>query len=151
MVFLLVCLLVFGWLVKKNSDETEAVEKAMAADKDDKPSYEAFVAAHTFPYSATSEKRDHITKNYSRLRVGLSKSEVATILGDPDCSEQECSKGPREEYLGTSWTYYFEKPNPNLVNLIHDKTVEIFFDPTGKVHWVVSNIEGLEEIGKPGR
>jgi hypothetical protein len=151
MVFMLVGLLALGWLWKRNYDELEAVERATAADKDDKPSYEAFVAAHTFPYFAPSEKRDRITKNYGRLRVGLSKSGVEAILGDPDCSEQERSKGPRDEYLGTNWTYYFEKPNPNLVNVKFDKTVEVFFDPTGKVHWVVSNIEGLGEIGKPGR
>lgn len=123
----------------------------MAADKDDKPSYEAFVAAHTFPYSAPSEKRDRITRNYSRLQLGLNKVEVATILGDPDLSRQMRSKGPRDEYIGTSWTYYLEKPNPNDSNFKLDKSVEIFFDPTGKVHWVVSNIEGLAEIGQPER
>lgn len=142
-----------AWLAiigKENSDEIEATERAMAADKDDKPSYEAFVAAHTFPYSASVEKRNRITNKYGRLRVGLTKAEVAAILGDPDCSDQSRSKGPRDEYLGSSWTYYLAKPDYRLSNLKDDKTVEVFFGPTGKVHWVVSNIDGLEEIGKPG-
>jgi hypothetical protein len=144
-----VCLSVLGCWAKGNVGEIEAVDRQMAADKDDKPSYEAFVAANRFPYSAPSEKKDRITKNYNRLRVGLSKAEVATILGDPDCSDQMRSKGPKDYYVGTSWTYFLEKPNPSSSNLKLDKTVEVFFDPTGKVDWVVSNIEGLAEIGPP--
>jgi hypothetical protein len=151
LMLLLVCLLAFGRWARKNVEEIRAVERAIAADKDDKPSYEAFAATHSFPYSASSERRERIARTYSRLRVGLSKAEVATILGDPDYSEQMRSKGPRDEYLGTSWTYLLEKPNPRIANEKLDKMVGVFFDPSGKVDWVVSNIEGLVEIGKPGR
>lgn len=151
---LLIGLLALGWLAKRSCDEIKAFERAMAADmaadKDDKPSYETFVATHSFPYSAPSEKRERIVKCYGQLRVGLNRTEVAAILGEPDYSVQGCSKGLLRKYLGTCWTYYLEKPNPNSCNLKQDKNVFVAFDPTGKVHWVVSNIDGLKEIGKPG-
>lgn len=148
----LVCLLAVGWLWKHGHDEIEAFNREVAAHKDDDtPGYEAFRAAHSFPYFASVEKRDRITKNYAQLRLGLSKAEVANILGTPDYSQGEWSKGPRDEYMGYGWKYFLEKPNPNNSNVKLDKTVEVFFDPTGKVHWVVSNIDGLAEMRKPGR
>ena len=67
----------------------------MEADKDDKPSYEAFIAAHTFPYSATSERKDQIAKHYTRLRVGLSEKEVErTSWATPIAPNSIVPKGP---------------------------------------------------------
>ena len=149
--------LVFGFccwgverLVRRQREAHDAFERALLADPDNKPSYEAFEAGHVFPYAASSARRNQIKTNYGQLRVGLRRDEVARLLGEPDCSEIMFSKGPRDEYLGRAWTYYLDKPNPKMVNLKDDKTVEVFFDPAGKVHWVVSNVEGLAEIGSPG-
>ena len=136
-------------IVRRGQEDEEAYRKAVLADPDDKPSYEAFTSAHVFPYFATPTRKNQIKSNYSQLRVGLGKDDVARILGEPDCSQRLASK-EHQEYRGAAWTYYLEKPDPNLVNLKNDKTVEVFFDPNGKVHWVVSNVEGLPEIRKPG-
>lgn len=117
---------------------------------DDMPSYEAFVSAHSFPYVASAERQTHLTQNYSQLSIGLTKSEVANILGKPDCSQPSHTKTATPGYIGSSWTCFIEKPDANLTNLKLDKTIKVFFDINGKTDWIVSNIEGLEEIGKPG-
>jgi outer membrane protein assembly factor BamE (lipoprotein component of BamABCDE complex) len=117
---------------------------------DDMPSYETFVSANSFPYVAPSERRTHLTQNYSQLSIGLTKSEVANILGKPDYSQPSSTKTATPGYIGSSWTYFLEKPDAHLTNLKKDKTIEVFFDISGKTHWIVSNIEGLKEIGKPG-
>ena len=134
---------------KRIEDENEAWDRAVAADPDGRPSWQAFASAHTFPYVASVERKQRILSNYSQLRIGLSKAEVAMLLGEPDCSKRHCPK-ERVEYLGTSWEYYLEKPRSES-NEKYDKLVYVSFDPKGKVKWVSSNVDGLPEIGKAGR
>lgn len=118
--------------------------------RDDKPTYDEFVATHAFPYIAPEERQERVQLNYSTLSVGLSKAEVEAVLGKPDCSGSLVTKGPPPcRYLGSSWTFFFEKPDPNLTNLKTDKSIQVFFDTSGTLHWAVSNIKGLEEIGSP--
>jgi hypothetical protein len=136
-----------AWEAKLNQKARNAYAKAVLADPDDKPTYQDFVATRSFPYSASPARRERIKANYPQLRVGLHKAEVAIILGEPDCSERMATKSLRPRYLGSAWTYYLDKPDPNMVNEKNDKTVDVFFDQVGEVHWIVSNVEGLAEIG----
>ena len=114
---------------------------------DHKPSYKDFVSTHTFPYVASPERQNHLRQNYSLLSIGLGKAEVLEILGEPDYSQQGWSKEVPREYKESNWTYFFEKPDPNFTNLKSDKNIEVFFDPHDRVYWIVSNVEGLGEIG----
>ena len=116
---------------------------------DNKPTYKDFVSTHTFPYVAPLEKQTYLKHNYSRLSVGFTKHEVNKILGEPDYSQPIYSKITPPGYLGSSWTYFFEKPNPNLTSLKEDKSIQILFDAIDKTHWITSNVEGLNEIGNP--
>lgn len=118
---------------------------------DHKPSYEDFVSTHTFPYIASPERQAHLRQNYSRLSVGLVKDQVLEILGEPDYSSQEWSKQMPRQYIGSNWTYFFEKPDYNLTNLEKDKSIEVYFDASDGAHWIVSNVEGLKEMGSPQR
>jgi hypothetical protein len=121
-------------------------EQIPATVADDMPNYDAFVSTHSFPYVAPPEKQTELTQNYSKLSIGLTKTQVATILGKPDCSQPSNTKQATPGYIGSSWTYFFEKPNPNLTNLKLDKSIEIFFAINGKTYWIVSNVQGLNEI-----
>jgi hypothetical protein len=116
---------------------------------DHKPSYEDFVSKHNFPYVASSDRQKRFREDYSLLSVGLTKAEVLEVLGEPDYSQQGWSKTEPREYLGSHWIYFFEKPNPNLVNEDKDKRIDVFFEPYDRVDWIASNVEGLGQIGSP--
>ncbi len=119
--------------------------------RDSMSTYQQFVDLHTFPYIAPKTKQDEVKRNYSKLSLGLSKSEVAKIIGLPDYSEISYSKENNpKKYLGSSWVYYFEKQSPTIVNEKTDKQIIVFFNPEGKTHWIISNIDGLTEIGSVG-
>jgi outer membrane protein assembly factor BamE (lipoprotein component of BamABCDE complex) len=113
------------------------------------PSYKEFVSSHAFPYTAPLKRQQHLKKNYSQLSVGLTQSEVEAALGSPDWIEELYSKSKSPGFLGWSWVYVFEKPDPRLTNLKKDKTIQIVFDPAGRARWIVSNLEGLAGIGGP--
>jgi hypothetical protein len=116
-----------------------------------KPTYENFVSSHSFPYIASQERQTQIIKNYSKLTVGLTEADIIALLGEPDCADPLYTKAPppNMEYLGFRWTYFIEKPDPNLSNLKKDITVEVYFDTNSKTDWIVSNVDGLYEIGRP--
>ena len=63
--------------LRRERAEEEAIRQAILADPDDKPGYEAFAAAHVFPYSAPPARRKQIETNYGQLRVGMRKADVA--------------------------------------------------------------------------
>jgi hypothetical protein len=145
------CIALFAqWSKKQIDDENDAWARAIAADPDDTPGRSEFCLAHSFPYLASPERTHRILSNYGRLRIGLSKADVVTLLGKPDCAERYCPK-ERVEYLGTSWEYYLEKPH-SMSNENDDKYVFLSFDPKKRLTWATShNVEGLPELGSPSR
>jgi hypothetical protein len=115
--------------------------------RDRMSTYQQFVKLHAFPYTAPKNKQGEIKRNYSKLSLGLSKSEVINIIGSPDYSEILYSKESNHtKYLGSSWVYYFEKQSPTIVNEKTDKRINVFFNTEGKTHWIISDIDGLTEI-----
>lgn len=121
------------------------------AVQDTMPKYVDFVATHSFPYIAPSQRQSILRRNYARLSAGLTKQEVFKILGEPDYSRSHYTKRSPPRYIGSGWKYFFEKPDPLLVNVKKDKQIQVFFDIKGKTHWIVSNAEGLNEIGEPSQ
>ena len=87
---------------------------------------------------------------FSELKIGMTKKEVSSVIGDPDFSEYMHAKEPPGKYKGSEWTYYFYKPDPNLVNEKLDRGLFLFFGTNDKLNWIVpKNIEGLIEKGSP--
>jgi outer membrane protein assembly factor BamE (lipoprotein component of BamABCDE complex) len=119
---------------------------------DGKKTYQQFISSKSFPYSIQEERKKQITKNYERIKIGMTKQEVYSLLGEPDFSKYLHTKDYPGKYIGSEWTYYFYKPNPKLVNEKLDRGVFIFFGTTDKASWIVpKNIEGLVEKGGPSR
>lgn len=118
---------------------------------DGKQTYKEFISeTKTFPYTIADNRKRIIMEKYPRLNVGMTKKEIASIIGDPDFSTYLRAKAPPQKYLGSEWTYYFHKANPNLANEKLDKGLYLFFDPNDKLHWILpQNIEGLSEKGSP--
>lgn len=115
---------------------------------DGQKSYEEFRATiKSFPYSTSPERRDRVVNNYQRLRVGMTKPQVAALIGNPDFSDQAYGpKGPGEHWLGSRWKYELFKRDDNVNE--NDPNVEVFFGTDGLVNWVVpSGISGLSEVG----
>ena len=75
----------------------------------------------------------------------MTKTQVEEILGKPDCASKNYSKSKEPGFLGWSWRYFFEKPDPKLTNLKLDKSIQVFFNKNGKTKWIISNIDGLVE------
>lgn len=131
--------------------ESEPPGPILQPASDHKPSYEDFISTHTFPYMAPPDRQKRFRQDYSLLSVGLTKAEVLEVLGEPDYSQQRWSKTEPREYLGSHWTYFFEKPDPNLVNENKDKRIDVFFESYDRIDWITSNVEGLGQIGTPRR
>jgi hypothetical protein len=118
---------------------------------DGKRTYQQFVSeTKAFPYTISDIRKQIIMTNYSKLNIGMTKREVSSIIGDPDCSQYLRAKDPPGKYLGSEWTYYFYKPDPNLVNEKLDQGLFLFFGTNDKLQWIVpKNIKGLIEKGNP--
>ena len=119
---------------------------------DGKKTDQEFEAAiKTYPYDAPQARRDRIVKNGPRLEVGMSKEQVAELIGDPDYSRLMYGpKGPGARWLGSSWMYYLHKRDSNIN--VYNPCVQIFFGTDDRATWIVpSNIDGLTEKGSYAR
>lgn len=115
---------------------------------DGQKNYEEFrTTIKSFPDSTSAEHRNLVVKNYPSLRVGMTKSQVTELIGNPDYSEQNYGpKGPGEHWLGTYWAYVLFKRGDDVNE--NDPNVQVFFGTDGLVNWAVpSGISGLSEVG----
>lgn len=99
------------------------------------------------PYTAPELRRERILKNFDHVGLGSTKNEVVAALGEPDYETEVHPKNSKRS-CDYDLFYYFEKPGI-VVNVLHDKQIEIFLSANGKVTWIVSNINGLNEKGGP--
>ena len=113
--------------------------------------YREFVASvGVFPYKASADRRKRLLNNYSKLVIGMSKDEVAALLGDPDFADKLQAKEPPFKQMGSEWIYYLLLNDANLTNEKTDQSISIFYGPDGKAHWITPlNIEGLTVKGHP--
>lgn len=119
---------------------------------DGQKSYEEFMAGITGTrYEAPEERKQNIFSNYSRLRVGMTKQEIASIIGTPDYSQASYGpKGPGEKWLGWSWSYYLVWPDTRFVNEAQDELIQIFFDTKDRATWIaLSSKTQLPHLGGP--
>lgn len=116
---------------------------------DGKRTYQEFTSeTKEFPYTISETRKKAITTNYSMLNIGMTKKEISSILGDPDFSTYLRARDSK--YIGSEWSYYFYKPDANLVNEKLDQGLFLFFGTSDKLYWIVpKNIEGLIEKGSP--
>jgi hypothetical protein len=128
------------------------VRPALTPQPDGKNTYEEFAAAiKSYPYEASQARKDRIVKSFPRLAAGMSKDQIAALIGDPDYSQLDYGpKGPGEKWLGSSWTYWLHKRDDG-VNM-NDPCLEIFFGTDGRANWIVpTSIDGLKEKGGVSR
>ena len=117
---------------------------------DGKKTSEEFRATiKSYPYKAPQPRKDRIIKNYPKVAIGMSKDQIAGLIGEPDCSGLIYGpKGPGEKWKGSCWTYCL-RLRENGSNAF-DPFVEIFFGTDDRAGWIVpSNIDGLTEKRSP--
>jgi hypothetical protein len=115
--------------------------------EDGQPTYEQFVAATSFPYQAPEPRQQQLIQAYAGLSLDMPKAAVLRVLGPPDCSQSLYSKDPPRNYIGSEWTYYFAKPDSELVNEKTDRAIVIFFDRQDHADWIIpQNVSGLKEM-----
>jgi hypothetical protein len=113
--------------------------------------YDQFISSKSFPYTIPRERKIQIEQNYNNLKLDMTKKDIHSMLGEPDFRTYMYAK-ESDRFIGSEWTYYFYKPESNLVNEKLDKGVFIYFGTTDKAEWIVpQNIEGLAEKGGPSR
>jgi outer membrane protein assembly factor BamE (lipoprotein component of BamABCDE complex) len=113
--------------------------------------YDQFISSKSFPYTIPRERKIQIEQNYNNLKLDMTKKDIHSMLGEPDFRTYMYAK-ESDRFKGSEWTYYFYKPESNLVNEKLDKGVFIYFGTTDKAEWIVpQNIEGLAEKGGPSR
>jgi cell wall-associated NlpC family hydrolase len=132
------------------SAETEAKTRPQAYRE---RTYREFATSITaFPYKAPAEKRERLLRNYAKLMIGMTKEEIAKLLGDPDHSDMLQTKEPPFEQLGSEWRYYVFLNRPDSVNKKNDQSISVYFSLDGRAHWIVPlNLEGLSAKGSPWR
>ena len=144
----------FAWVVTTMGGYHFGLTALMAPSgqpvPDGQKSYEEFrLTIKSFPYSASEERKEHIAKNYADLRVGMTKKQVAVLIGDPDYSQSVFGpKGFSPHWKGSYWGYQLFMREDGVNNL-NDPTIQVFFDTDGLLYWAVPyGISGLSEIGK---
>lgn len=118
--------------------------------QDGRHSFEKFRATiKSFPYKAPRSRTEKVINNYVKLEVGMSKTQVANLIGEPDYCQ--LSYGPKRlnmECRGSEWVYYFSMNEDSANNF--DSVVYIFFDLNDKMITASPvNIEGLSPIYTP--
>ena len=118
---------------------------------DGKHNREQFVnSVRSFPYEASTERQSKLFGDYQKLSVGMSKEQVAAILGDPDYTN---ITGPKTFFggiqpHGTEWVYGIHCEDQFCGTAGPDKVVEVFFTLDDRAHWIVPHgIDSLKEIG----
>jgi hypothetical protein len=105
---------------------------------------EAQALIQSYPYSPSEERKSRLLQNYSKLSLGMSKDQVASLLGEPDYSLILFDIGAGDK--GSAWVYYLYLKT-DLPNTFDDKSIEVFFNLDNQMDWVVpQNVEGLKEI-----
>ena len=103
-----------------------------------------------FSVGALASYESDLVEAYSKLKLGMSKETAQKIMGEPNQSRKNITK--KGEFVGYSYTYVIYKYKEGLVNLEHDRLIQLFFNVNAKLKWAVpQNIKGLKEIGTPAR
>ena len=88
----------------------------------------------TYPYRASKERLERISKESRSIVVGMSKKEVLTKLGEPDEINDTLDKNNWNRKTGCSFVYIQErKKEKGSVIEKGEKLVRIYFDLKGRV------------------
>jgi hypothetical protein len=96
---------------------------------DGKRSYQEFMAAvKPGRYEAPEARKNQIIQNYEKLKPGMSKEQVAFLIGDPDYSDPVYGpKGFNPKWKGWHWRYNIVCDDARYSNQGRDKWIEVFF------------------------
>ena len=113
---------------------------------DGQKSYKEFSATiKSYPYSASAERKERVLKNYSSLRVGMTKKEVSALIGDPDYSRIVFNpKEPGE----SSWQYALFIRAKDSANE-NDPYIDLSFGRDGLLRWAAPS-QGLSQLPEIG-
>lgn len=98
--------------------------------------YSHFVSSNKFPYVIDKSRESFIVGNYDNIKLGMTKNEVLGIIGPPDFSEEMIGKDSRK-CRGGFWTYYFNKPDPNVEDEHADLEIEAYYDAKDRLVWII--------------
>jgi hypothetical protein len=114
-------------------------------------SYKDFAAGiKAYPYEAPQSRKERIIRNFPTLEIGMTKDQVADVIGDPDFSQNSYGpKGPNMKWGGSTWEYYLAKRDDSANE--SDPCVFIAFGQDDRANWILPcNIDGLIEMSSWG-
>lgn len=119
---------------------------------DGRKTREQFISSvRSFPYRASDERKARLVENYPKLSVGMSKSQIAAALGEPDYSSFVAGKALMNyKGRGSEWVYCLYSNHPFVGTSPNDEHITIFFDLDDRARWIIpEGLRGLEQIGQP--
>ena len=139
-------IIIYSMLLFSCHSEPEWSTKFMESEK---YSFSKFIdGVQQFPYRADEAKFSRMIKNFPSLKLGMSKTEVIELLGEPDSEELEFKYPDDKKIVGSSFGYYLTRMTKELAN-DQDKAVFLYFDANEKLFWGQPvNLE-LAGIGGP--
>ena len=114
------------------------------------PTFAQFRAAHPGnAFQAAPERRTTVLAGVNSVTNGMSRYQVAALLGRPDWSSALVPK-ENDRPFGSVWDYTLASANLDLVNERTDQRVHIYFSPAGLVTGVAAvNLPAPSTAGRP--
>jgi len=101
-----------------------------------------------YPYIANDNKITKIYNGYKSLKIGLTKDEVITLLGEPDCEVFDYKYPDEKNIISSAFGYYLKLVKRESVSE-EDQILTLTFNPKDELFWVHSDNMGLKDIGGP--
>ena len=110
---------------------------------------------HGGTYVAQEERKEHVLRQYSKLRLQMSLEEVERVLGTPDFATPRpiarltTTPEPIESQCSNEVAYIFKKSSENMADF-EDVAIYLLFSKDAKLYWVApQNLPSLKQLGSP--
>ena len=101
----------------------------------------------TYAYIMPEDQQRRLLAEAPRLTIGLTIEEVVARLGNPN-EDHTSYPSIKSNMTYRALVYYFAKRDWTTTNL-SDPCIEIFFNPSGRLDSLVSNVDDIPSINWP--
>ena len=88
-----------------------------------------------YPYDAPPEKKERIVKNCNLIELGMTKTQVVELMGEPDETSYTYDKVEWTKKIGESYVYVLRRdaPRNKPANVKNERLIKVLFDIKGSV------------------
>jgi hypothetical protein len=107
------------------------------------------------PYSAPPSRQQELLKDYPKLKLAMSMTEVEGYLGKPDfafgkpIARLATTPEPTDKRCNVETAYILKKNSENMTDM-EDVAIYLFYSRDGKLYWASpQNLPKLKPMGSP--